>query len=125
MPACIDWNNNTTDVRFKVKQVKQLRGRLDLMCVHEPTQGSSAKPQLNRTKECEEKKKKPSLAPLCSLPAWKRPDDNNVAYGASVSSADPSSPLLSPPSIPPPPLVFERPPHVYGSCLWYDNGCSI
>lgn len=25
---------------------------------------------------------------------------------------------------PPPPLVFEMPPHVYGSCLWYDDGFS-
>lgn len=94
------------------------------MCVHESTKGSSAKPQLNWAKECEKKQQK-TLTPLLFLPAWKRPDDNNVEHGAPVSATDPSSSNALPSLHPSTPPVFERPPHVYGSCLWYDDGFSI
>lgn len=57
---CTYWNNFTTNAHFAAKQVKQIRGRLYLMGLHESTKGSSAKPQLNWAKECE---KKTSLAP--------------------------------------------------------------
>lgn len=92
-------------MHISISPVKQIRGRLYLMCVHESTKGSSAKPQLNWAKECEKKQQK-TLTPLLFLPAWKRPDDNNVEHGAPVSATDPSSSNALPslhPSIPPPP----------------------
>lgn len=101
----------TAVMHISISPVKQIRGRLYLMCVHESTKGSSAKPQLNWAKECEKNQQK-TLTPLLFLPAWKRPDDNNVEHGAPVSATDPSSSNALP-SLHPPGLWKAS------TCLWF------
>lgn len=85
------------------------------MCVHESKKGISPKPQLNRAKECEKKKKlHPSLAPSLFLPAWKRPDDNNVENGAPV-----------PPPLPPPSFHPATPWSLKGLHMFMAHACGM